>query len=432
MSKELICPTTLAGIKRLAKSLKVERGIPHTKALDAAAQAAHFQNFQHARNVLQHPTEARRPQHRLYLTSYWKDRASGASGRETLTLDLSDPWGDLIAPLQLLNHRATDEFRSAGPDHLQSTYRHDTQSKARHAVCAAARAFQFMDATKLRPSKGYSRALPNGDSSKAIPGRDHYSVWFDPLTKRYLFVDEPYGPAVKNRQDERQAWATKYGYGIAMPEWAGMHAPDVGSRLFLISEISKGVPLEPLVSALNRLPEPVVESPWTGQSAPSTPIFVSPGSLAAGENKHKLARQKSKPDNSVPYSFFLSRGRRPKVRMPITGHAEVGGLLKSVLIATYHRKGVYNRVNSIRSKLDDWAQCEYTSEELPGEQFFDLYYHESGATFSKSISDAERRQHINSLEVVKTLLTEHYPDSVPLRELLKKTDMAISSLETWR
>ena len=118
--------------------------------------------------------------------------------------------------------------------------------------------------------------------------------------------------------------------------------------------------------------------------------------------------------------------------MPITGHAEVGGLLKSVLIATYHRKGVYNRVNSIRSKLDDWAQCEYTSEELPGEQFFDLYYHESGATFSKSISDAERRQHINSLEVVKTLLTEHYPDSVPLRELLKKTDMAISSLETWR
>jgi len=33
--------------------------------------------------------------------------------------------------------------------------------------------------------------------------------------------------------------------------------------------------------------------------------------------------------------------------------AEVGRLLKSVLVTTYHRKGVYNRVNAIRSELDE-------------------------------------------------------------------------------
>ena len=39
MSSEAIRPTTLEGIKRLAKLLKTERGIQHIQALDVAAQA---------------------------------------------------------------------------------------------------------------------------------------------------------------------------------------------------------------------------------------------------------------------------------------------------------------------------------------------------------------------------------------------------------
>lgn len=53
MSADPIQPSTLAGIKRLAKTIKRERGISHAEALDAAAKAGGFQNFRNARNVLE-------------------------------------------------------------------------------------------------------------------------------------------------------------------------------------------------------------------------------------------------------------------------------------------------------------------------------------------------------------------------------------------
>ena len=52
MSNDSIRPSSLDGIKRLATSLKRERGIPHLQALDEAARKGDFQNFRHARGVL--------------------------------------------------------------------------------------------------------------------------------------------------------------------------------------------------------------------------------------------------------------------------------------------------------------------------------------------------------------------------------------------
>lgn len=436
MSSEVICPSTLDGIKRLAKKLKGEQHI-HARALDAAAQAAGFQNFRHASNVLrtapkpEHP----RPGHRIFLTAYWKDREGGASGRETLTMLLSASWEELITPLQLQNHRALVHFRSEGPDHLARSQLLHTQSGGRRAVCAAARALHFMDATKLRPSKSHSRAFPGGRSSNAIPGHDHYSIWYDRETKRYLFVDEPYESAVESKAQERLAWAKQHGFTIVKPEWAGMYAPDVGSRLYLVADEAKGIPLEPVVAALNKLPAPIIEDAWNGESVPMAPFFVSPGAIAkaeAAKNKLKVPRNSSSQRNSVGYvQTFVGPQRRPKDRMPIEMHAEVGRLLKSVLVATYHRKGVYNRVNAIRSELDEWTQREYNHTELPNEQFFDLYYHESCSTFSRSLTEAERERHAESLAQVKKLLGEHYPDCPPLRSLLKKVDAAATSLQNW-
>jgi hypothetical protein len=117
--------------------------------------------------------------------------------------------------------------------------------------------------------------------------------------------------------------------------------------------------------------------------------------------------------------------------MAIATHAEVGRLLKSVLVATYHRKGVYNRVKAIRSELDEWAMREYGPAEFPDEQFSELYYQESGSTFSRSLTEAERERHSESLVQVKKLLGEHYPDCPPLRSLLKKADTAVKSLQSW-
>mgnify|MGYP001195841085 CR=1 FL=1 len=105
--------------------------------------------------------------------------------------------------------------------------------------------------------------------------------------------------------------------------------------------------------------------------------------------------------------------------------------LMHLLKDTYHRKGVYNRVDAIRSELDEWTQREYNHAELPNEQFFDLYYHESGSTFARALAEADRERHVQSLAHAKKLLGEHYPDCPPLRSLLKKVDAAVKSLRDW-
>lgn len=45
-------PTTIQGIKSLAKRLKKDRGITHSEALNAAAVQAGFGNYRHAQNEL--------------------------------------------------------------------------------------------------------------------------------------------------------------------------------------------------------------------------------------------------------------------------------------------------------------------------------------------------------------------------------------------
>ena len=117
--------------------------------------------------------------------------------------------------------------------------------------------------------------------------------------------------------------------------------------------------------------------------------------------------------------------------MPVEMHAKVGELLKSVLVVSNHRKGVYNRVDGIRSELDEWTMREYNRAELPSEVFFDLYYHESGNTYERSLSENERLKHTHSLEEVKRILAAHYPDSKPLRTVLNKVDGAIKSMQNW-
>lgn len=279
MLNKTIHPTTLTGIKRLAKSLKIEQAIPHTRALDVAAQQAGFQNFRHARNTLPRTVKHKTflENHHVYLTVYWKNEKNGSSGRETLHLPLSTPWNSLIEPSQFKLIRTLMWFKAEGSDHLASEHLQQNQSLARRDICAVARTLQFMDATKLRPSRSHHRAFPNSSWSDKLPARDHYSVWYDRKTKRYLFADEPYEQAANTQIHERETWAKRHGFIISKPNWPGMYAPDVGSRLYLVADNEKGIPLKPVVKVLNKLPSPIVEDTWNGESAPMLPYFVSPG-----------------------------------------------------------------------------------------------------------------------------------------------------------
>lgn len=426
MSNKSIQPSTLEGIKRLAKAIKAEQSIQHMHALDLASQAAGFQNFRNASNVLKSGTTPSR--YNIFLTACWKE--GDFKGREMLTIELSSPWGDLITSTQLQNHRAFINFYDDGPDHLSRYKFLDSQSEARRKVCAAARVLQFMDATKLRPSSGYSRAYPKGDTSKAIPGEDHSSVWYDRNTKRYLLVDEPYEAAVERLAAEREAWSKQHDFAVVRPKWKGMYAPDIGSRLCLISNAKKGIPLQPIIAALNKLPLPIVEEMWKGESVPFEPFFISPGKRAQEEAANPQRKTHGQ-QSSMEHKQSLSGPKRlPKLRVPIAAHAEVGRLLKSVLAVSYYRKGVYNRIDQIRSDLDDLASRDYNYDELPNEQFMKLYYRGSGSTFSRSLSIVDRDHHIATLEQVKKLLIEHFPDST-VKKVFKKLESAVKSLQSW-
>lgn len=432
-----IVPTTLVGIKRLAKAIKAERDITLHEAHDVAARQAGFENLRHAQHVFSGKREAPvKSAHRLFLTVYWKDRDTGSSGRETLSMTLSCPWSDLVSAAQLKNHPTLYAFRSEGADHLAREHVLTSQSSARRSICAAARGLQFMDATKLRPSKAHSRAFPGGTFRNTIPGRDHSSIWYDPDSKGYVFVDEPYEDKAQNYAEKRAAWAQKHAFDLVKAQWPGMYAPDIGSRMYLNSSLAKGVPLAKLVAAMDSLPPPVVEADWSGESAPFSPMFVSPGAMArVAETKAKLPapRKPAGSRNTIGYSPTLGRsGRRPNTRMPLDAHTLVGELLKSVVAVTYERPGAYNRVDAVRVELDEWVQREYRSEaEMPQEQFFSLYYGETGQSAPRSMAEDDRARHCASLKAASKLLVEHYPDCAPLRGMLKKLDMAQKSLQTW-
>lgn len=47
-----IRPSTIEGIKSLAKTIKKAKGITHTAALEEASKQAGYQNYTHARNTL--------------------------------------------------------------------------------------------------------------------------------------------------------------------------------------------------------------------------------------------------------------------------------------------------------------------------------------------------------------------------------------------
>ena len=432
MSKEPIRPSTLVGIKRYAKTVKASLGLKHTPALDAAAVAGGFQNFRHARRQLGGGAWTT-PSHMTYITTYWRDRETGESGQETLSVRLATPLDELVKPAHLRSARHFRGFRFAAADHLTRNLNTASQSDARRLVCAAARTLAFMEATGLRLSAGHSRAYPRGNVANAVPGKDHYSEWYDPATKVYVFVDEPYSGDEQGIPEDRLAWARKHGWEIVRTSWAGMYYPEGDCALYLAADNQKGFSLAASLAALDSLPPPIVEANWNGESGPVVPPFFSPAAKAKAEAPRPTPQTHGKrsPPATVPYRMVLQRTerRRPAKRMPIEAHAEVGERLKSVIAQCRARRGVYNRLNRVRCDLDDWVQCEHSRAALSDEKFFDLYYHEdSGAYADRTTGQALTNPHIVDLEHAKQLLTQHYPDCAPLRAMLKNIDAAIQSL----
>lgn len=432
MLNEEVRPTSMVGIKRLAKAFKSSRKIPHSLALDEAARSAGFENFRHALAKLppSAAVSAPAPRHRLFLSAFWKVQSGAERGHELVWVDLSTGWGNLVTRPQMLAQRSLVRLAPDAEDHLSYRHTFTSQSAARRALCAAVRTFHFMDATKLRPTNAHSRVFPGGRSENAIPGRDHYGSWYDPETKGYVFVDEPYEPAAQHLAVERAAWAARHDYDVVRPDWPGMYNPggDGGSRLYLVASRKKSPDLEYLAAALDRLPPALLEADWNGISSNAMERFKSPAEL---RRTAQPALQKAVVPRP-PRKTVVRVPEPPKSgRMSIETHEEVGRKLKSVMAHTHRRDGVYKRLNSVRSELDDWIQREYDVHDLPMEQFGNVYYgSEFRATFARSITTADADQHVATLQAVKADVSKHYANW-QVKSLIGKVDAAIKSLRSW-
>lgn len=427
MSNGPIRPSTIDGIKRYAKSLKTSLGITHARALDLAANAGGFHNFAHALRALDGSTPAA-PGYLAFISVPWRMRETKESGQEILTVHLAAPLNELVKPGHLKALRFFGAFKLYAADHLNCDHVAGSQSRARRDACEAARALTFMEATGLRPSAGRSRCYPRGDFGNAVPGHDHHSEWFDPATKAYVYVDEPYKRAIEGISPERQAWALKHGWMLGHPKWLGMYNPDGGCELYLAADAAKGFDMDRAVAALNALPTPFAEANWDGHTEPMWPVFQSPASqLAAARPKPEpkpLAKRSSNATVGYRTLFGRSERRRPAKRMPIEGHMAVGRLLKAVIYDMRGSRGIYKPLDGVRCDLDDWVQCEYNREELSSEVFFDLYYHEDDLPQDGLTGAARAAKHAQRLDEAKGILARHYSDCAPLRALFKAIDKA--------
>lgn len=433
MSTKTIRPTSLDGIKRLAVSIKRAQKIKHSSALDLASKAAGFENFRHARHVFSAGPAPK--SFKLFITAYWRARGSWENGRETIAVTLRKPLSEIVTGAQLRVHSYAREFKFVGPDHLERRALIVGQREAQERVCQIARTLQFIEATGLLPSNASTKLLSGGRQPMHLPKMDHSHMWFDPASKRFLLTDEPYSTGGEVSQ-VRAGWAVANGYDIAAASWPGMYFPP-GSNLFLVSDATRGVPIAQVVQSLEVAANPILAEPWIGESAPTTPVFISPG------RREKLSERKvhvnalTRPRGgtlTVPYQFaFGGVYRRPIARMSLTRHREIASALNDVLSRVEARAGAYNRLDHVRSELDEWVQREYSSRELPADDFHRMYYDgRSSGIWPTSLDEKEKAGAIEKVRRVQILLAEHYADCAPVRDLCAKLTLAIRSIENWK
>lgn len=430
-SKDVI-PTTIGGIKGLARNIKKKQNISLNQARLLASKFAGYSNYEHARKVIESRTPSTSKQFKIYITAYWVEEKAIARGRETLSITISQNLREMITPYLKSLSRGLYRFKFVGSDHLVSKFPVDAQFRAREIVCYAARHLQFIDATKLKPWWGFD-VFPEGNSRNALPSNDHSSIWRD-VQGRLMFMDEPYSMSLDN--PKRLAWASKFNQRLELSPWPSMYHPP-SAQMFLVSDNETGVPLDPIIKILEKLPKPFMEENWSGESAPYSPRFQSPGQL---EKASKLKSSDFKPKtitprrkrNTLSYgSIYVGYRQMPDGKMPIEDHVEIGQIILRILSNSRYRPGVTNRLEAVRSDLETWGFRDHRSPDSPGYDFIAIYYENIEESHPRKLDKETSIKYLKDLDIVKSKLIKSYPDCKPLRKMLSNIDYAMTSLKEW-
>lgn len=421
-------PTTLEGIKSLASQIRRQQGVKHAVALDEAARAANFQNYRGALRLLT-KNGGSGPQHYVLLTMYWSDRESGyRAGRETLRVELSKPLFEICEKSSLKRVRGFGNLRMVAADHLVCDSVASSQASARDDLLTAERSLRFMEHTGLR--KGKRGQKPYSSKTGELPGADHYTEWVDPVNGQLILIDEPYSTAADDT--ERSAWAARNGWLLVKSTWPGMYYP-YQCDLFVATRAGSGYDLDNLLAKIDGIPLPTRQEDWDGDSALSWETYVSPMATTPQDIRRARCRGTIYPASSatsLPYDFRMGTSRRrPKGSLGIPGHVEAGRIIKAIIQSRQRPWGVYTRLNSLRSELENWMNIEIGPGGLPGPEFFDVYYRQTKGDQARETQAQTKAGVIEMLVELKTMLQAAYSASAPLRHEVRRVEMSISLVE---
>lgn len=432
MLTEDIHPTTLVGVKRLAKQLKKTRSIKYADALELAAKSADCMSFRHAQRTL--PMRGfgfSKPY--VLLTIYWHDKDSRPRiGRETLRIELSVPILELCEKSALKYVRGFGNLRMVADDHFVCDSIAHNQEYARSRLCTAERSLRFMEHTELRPYRNRT-TYPKVLNRDKLPNMDHSTDWVDEESGQFILVDEPYGNAPN--ADDRAAWAGRTGWRIEKTGWPGMYSP-YSCDLYIGVDDTSNYDLDALIMKIEAMPAPLVIGDWGGESVASWETFLSPMAKTAQDERRARCKGMIYPlpsKSTVPYDYNpgCSR-RRPVGELGIEGHKEAGRVIKCSMRSEYSRSVVYTRMSSLRSDLEDWMALEIGRGQLEGPEFFEVYYQWTDEDQSLLETLHSANDVIFALRDLVKSLKRAYPDCAPLRQQLRRVEMSISLLEKTR
>lgn len=416
MATENTRPTTLAGIKRVAKFIKQEKSIPHHAALDEAAQKAGFQNLRHAQSVLGEPAQHL---HQTFVTFYWKEYGEGPepfkrgpalrSGRTTLSFLLPLPLQDILPGRSLERTPYLAGFRLEATDHLELRGDSNSEYEGLRMAQQAALALNFMAATGFRAPFANEMPEPWLNLSKRA---DHQSSWYDEESKCFVILDEPYSPLFQDEID----WAKEHGFHTVGVRWRGVYSAGDTPRLHSVSDVLITRSVKKLLALEARLND----EEWTYDSQAYDSQFISPARALSG--KRKSARLMPPPQGveragAVPCGSgepgYRSRWR-PARRMDLDKHLQIGPILESLPFSMIFDSA--SGLQGVRMTLNKWFEEEYEDAELPDTQMRQDYY-SPAPTAIKGAADV-----LAELAVVRQNVVEGYQDCKPKRDLLDRID----------
>lgn len=426
-------PTTLGGIKRLAKQIKKTDGVKYSDALERAAKVAGCENYPHAQRTL--PAQKTAPfEPYVLLTIYWCDKDRDRQcGRETLRVELSRPLLEICEKHAFKYIRGFEELRMVADDHWVCDRIAHTQAYARGKLCKAERYLRFMEFTGLRPYRESLRPRPKALFDDKLPNTDHMSYWIDPSNMEFVLTDEPYKGAANTGR--RAEWAVRNGCRIEKSSSAGMYWP-YECDLYIAVDNSTDYDFDALMTKINAIPDPVISEEWPGDSSYSWLTYLSP--LANMKQDIRRARCKgmiypSDSRTTVPYNYDPgTTQRRPKGKLGVDGHIEVGSLIKAVMSSRFAPSGVRARMSSCRFELENWLCLELETGQLEGSEFYDVYYGwtDEDEMFQNALTSASDL--VAALNNLKQKLKTAYPDCAPLRQQVQRIDMSTSMVKKAR